>query len=69
MLRLLIDAAGVVKDVVVIETRLPEDFEESARNALASIRFRPAQKDGKAVGCQMSISIDYAGLHMSAAAH
>lgn len=66
-LRLLIDAAGVVKDVVVVETWLPEVFEESARNALTSIRFKPAEKDGKAVGCQTMMSIAYAGSGMPAA--
>ena len=60
-LRLLIDAAGVVTDVVVVETRLSAVFEESARNALTSIRFKPAEKDGKAVGCQTMMSIAYAG--------
>ena len=67
-LRLLIDAAGVVKDVVVVETRLSEVFEESARDALTSIRFKPAEKDGKAVGCQTVISIAYAGSGVSASA-
>ena len=65
-LRLLIDAAGVVTDVVVVETRLSAVFEESARNALTSIRFKPAEKDGKAVGCQTVISIAYAGSGHSA---
>ena len=67
-LRLLIDAAGVVKDVVVVETQSPEVFDESARNALTSIRFKPAEKDGKPVGCQTVLSIVYAGSGISAAA-
>ena len=66
-LRLLIDAAGVVKDVVV-ESRLSEVFEESARDALTSIRFKPAEKDGKAVGCQTVVYITYAGSGLSASA-
>lgn len=59
-LRLLIDAAGVVEDVAVLETQLPEPFKESARSALLTTRFKPAEKDGKAVGCQMLLSIAYA---------
>ena len=68
-LRLLIDAAGVVTDVVVVETRLPEVFGESARDALTSIRFKPAEKDGKAVRCQTVMSISYAASDASAATH
>lgn len=64
-LRLLIDAAGVVKDVMVVETRLSEAFEESARYALTSIRFKPAEKDGKAVACQTLVSIVYAASGLS----
>lgn len=67
-LRLLIDASGVVKDLVVVETQPPEVFDESARDALSSIRFKSAEKDGKAVGCEMVISIVYAGAGASAAA-
>ena len=59
-LRLLIDTGGVVKDVAVVETGLSEVFEESARNAFAGIRFKPAEKDGIPVGCQTVISIVYA---------
>ena len=66
-LRLLIDAAGVVKDVVVVEAKPPKVFEESAQNALKSIRFKPAEKDGKAVGCETTMSIVYAGSGMAAA--
>ena len=68
-LRLLIDAGGVVKDVAVVETGTSEVFEESARYALTSIRFKPAEKDGKAVACQSMISIVYAGSATSAAEH
>lgn len=66
-LHLLIDAAGVVKDVVLVETRLPEAFEESARNALLGIRFKPAEKDGQSVACRTLLSIVYAGSAISAA--
>lgn len=65
-LRLLIDEAGVVKDVVVVESQPPEVFDESAQNALTSIRFKPAEKDGKPVGCQTVLSIVYADSGLSA---
>ena len=60
-LRLLIDATGVVRDVAVLQAQPTEVFDESARDAFSSIRFRPAEKDGQAVRCQISISIVYAG--------
>ena len=60
-LRLLIDAAGAVEEVTVVESGLPETFVESARQALIRIRFKPAEKDGQAVRCQIPISVVYAG--------
>ena len=67
-LRLLIDESGVVKEAIVVEIDPPAVFEESARDALKIIRFKPAEKDGKLVASQTVMSITYAGSGMSAAA-
>lgn len=63
-LRLLVDATGIVKNVTVVQASLPEVFEEAARTALTGIHFKPAEKYGKAVACQMLISIEYASSRM-----
>ena len=62
MVRLQIDAEGVVKQVVVIESQPAGVFDESTQSALASVRFKPAQKNGQAVGCQTVVSISYAAI-------
>jgi protein TonB len=55
-----IDANGIVEDVSVVEAEPAGYFEEQARRALASARFRPALKDGRAVKSRVEVEVNYA---------
>lgn len=59
VLLLLIDEAGVVKEVSVEEANPEGVFEESALAAFRNARFAPAQKNGRAVKSRMLIRVDY----------
>lgn len=59
VLLLLIDEAGVVKEVTVMEASPEGVFEESALAAFRNTRFTPAQKNGRAVKSRVLIRVSY----------
>lgn len=59
VLLLLIDEAGVVKEVSVAEAEPEGIFEESALAAFREARFAPAQKSGRAVKSRVLIRVSY----------
>lgn len=59
VLLLLIDEAGVVKEVSVVEADPEGIFEESALAAFRNARFAPAQKSGRAVKSRVLIRVTY----------
>lgn len=59
VLLLLIDEAGVVKEVSVVEADPEGVFEESALAAFRNARFAPAQKNGRAVKSRVLIRVTY----------
>lgn len=59
VLLLLIDEAGVVKEVSVMEANPEVIFEESALSAFRNARFVPAQKNGRAVKSRMLVRVSY----------
>lgn len=59
VLLLLIDEAGVVKEVSVAEAEPEGIFEESALAAFRNARFAPAQKSGRAVKSRVLIRVSY----------
>jgi len=56
-LALLIDEAGIVKEIVVVETEPTGRLQEELRSALAATRFFPGQKDGRAVKSRVLLSV------------
>lgn len=59
VLLLLIDEAGTVKEVTVMEANPEGVFEESALAAFRDARFAPAKKNGRAVKCRVVIRVSY----------
>lgn len=59
VLLLLIDEAGAVKEVTVMEANPEGIFEESALAAFSNARFAPAQKNGRAVKSRVLIRVSY----------
>jgi TonB family protein len=59
LLLLLIDKAGFVDDVAVVESEPAGSFEDELRRAFASIRFTPALKDGRAVRSRVLVHVNY----------
>jgi len=59
-LALLIDEVGIVKEIAVIDSGPAGRLQEELRSALATTRFFPGQKDGRAVKSrvQLSVSLD-----------
>lgn len=58
-LALLIDEAGVVKEIAVVETEPTGRLQEALRSALAATRFFPGQKDGRAVKSRVLLSVNF----------
>ncbi len=56
-LALLIDEAGIVREIAVIETEPPGRLQDELRSALAAARFFPGQKDGRAVKSRVLLSV------------
>ena len=54
----LIDEAGVVNEVRVIDAAVP-DIANAARELLLQTRFTPARKDERAVKAEVRVSLDY----------
>jgi periplasmic protein TonB len=59
LLLVLIDATGVVENASIVEARPPGQFDEGARDALKSARFRPAMRQGRAVKSRVLIHVNY----------
>ena len=58
-LLLLIDEAGKVRDLAVVDAKPEGYFEESALNAFRNTRWAPAQKDGRIVKSRVLIRVRY----------
>lgn len=58
-LRLLIDDAGVVREISVVEAQPPETFEAAAMDAFRSARFSPAQRNGRPVKSEVLIKVTF----------
>ncbi len=58
-IRVYVDANGYPQKMVTEESDHPL-FEESAKEAIGNLRFRPAVQDGKPTGLWMSLPITYA---------
>lgn len=58
LLLVLIDAAGAVDDVSVVESAAPQ-WDDAARRALATARFKPALRGGRPVRSRLLVEIDY----------
>jgi protein TonB len=56
-LALLIDEAGVVKEIAVVEIEPAGRLQEELRSVLAATRFFPGQKDGRAVKSRVLLSV------------
>jgi TonB family protein len=59
LLLVLIDAAGFVNEVSVIEAEPQGAFEDYARMAFVSARFKPALKDGRPVKSRLLVEVDF----------
>ena len=57
--RLMVDEAGTVDQVAVIAAEPPGYFEEHARAKLASARFTPGRREGRAVKSQVTVRISF----------
>jgi protein TonB len=58
-LKLLIDDAGKVREVSVVDALPPGAFEESALAAFRAARFLPGQRNGRPVKSQILIKVTY----------
>lgn len=58
-LLLMIDEAGKVRDLAVVDAKPQGYFEESALNAFRNTRWAPAQKDGRIVKSRVLIRVRY----------
>jgi protein TonB len=56
-LEILIDEAGVVQEVILMEAARAGPAEDELRAALAAARFHPARKDGRAVRSRLLLSV------------
>ena len=59
LLLVMIDTHGNVNDVSVVEAQPAALFDEAARTAFLSARFRPAFKDGRPVRSRLLIEVTY----------
>ena len=59
LLLVLIDAAGAVDDVSLVESGAPGYLDDDARRALMGARFRPALRNGVPVKSRVLVEIDY----------
>lgn len=58
-LRLKIDHQGVLRDASVVDARPPGVFENAALEAVLGLRFRPAMRNGVAVGSVKTIEVPF----------
>jgi protein TonB len=54
-----LDETGVVDQVAVVAAEPPGHFEEHARATLASARFTPGRRDGRAVRSRVTVRVNY----------
>jgi periplasmic protein TonB len=59
LLLVLIDATGVVDEVSIVEAQPAGQFDDGARHALRSARFRPAMRQGRSVKSRVLIHVNY----------
>jgi len=59
LLMVLIDEAGGVRELSIIDAGPARFFEDSLRAAFSEARFSPARKDGRAVKSRVLIGVDY----------
>lgn len=59
VLKLWINEFGVVTDVVLEKSELPEVFSRNAIAAFKGMRFAPGERNGRAVGTLMTIEVTY----------
>ena len=58
-LLVMIDEAGVVRDVSIVEAEPASYFEDEASRALMAARFEPAYRNGRAVRSRMQVEVNY----------
>lgn len=58
-LKFTIDENGYVKDIVVLDSKPKDTFDESAIKALKKSRFKPILEDGVAISKDATITINY----------
>jgi len=58
-LEILIDERGIVQEMTFAGPAAPARVEEALRAALATTRFLPAQKDGRAVRSRIVLSVAF----------
>jgi periplasmic protein TonB len=58
-LLLLIDEAGTVHEVSVVEAQPPGMFDEAASVAFRDVHFEPAMKDGRAVRSRILVKVAF----------
>jgi len=59
VLELLVSDTGTVDSVAVIESDLPEAYQERAAQAFRQLRFAPGEWDGKVVAARMGIEVRF----------
>lgn len=59
VLRLLINAAGNVDQVMVEQSELPQELTELARQAFSQAKFQPGMKENRPVKSQMMIEVTF----------
>lgn len=65
VLDLSIDAAGVVRNAVVVRATLPGWFEASAMEAFLRVRFAPGLRDGQPTAARMRVAVYYSASGIS----
>lgn len=58
-LRLLIDDAGAVREISVVEAQPPDAFEAAALSAFRNARFSPALRNGRPVKSEVLIKVSF----------
>jgi protein TonB len=59
MLDIKLDVTGAVDQVAVVAAEPPGHFEEHARATLASARFIPGRREGRAVRSRVTVQVSY----------
>ena len=59
VLKLWINELGLIADIAVEQSGLPEAFSRTAVAAFKDLRFAPGERNGLAVGTVMRIEVNY----------